>query len=138
MDRLRRKRAVIRSAVTRATNELQALLDSSDATAGELTENLNILELKEAALKAVDGEIEDGVDIDHLEEEMESVEAYQVSICRLRTIATLKLDALRTPNITSNAVERLQDRDQGHLRSRTIAIQLPRLEIRKFEGDLHN
>ncbi|KAG0424654.1 hypothetical protein HPB47_028115, partial [Ixodes persulcatus] len=46
-----------------ATNELQALLDSSDATAGELTEDLNILELKEAALKAVDGEIEDRVDL---------------------------------------------------------------------------
>ncbi|KAG0425225.1 hypothetical protein HPB47_027597 [Ixodes persulcatus] len=114
MDRLRRKRAVIRSAVTRATSELQALLDSSDATAGELTENLNILELKKAALKAVDGEIEDGVDIDHLEEEMESVDAYQVSICRLRTRATLKLDALPKPNIALNAVERLQDRNQGH------------------------
>ncbi|KAG0439996.1 hypothetical protein HPB47_016440 [Ixodes persulcatus] len=116
MERLRRKRAVIRSAVTRATNELEALLDSSDATAGELTESLNILVLKEAALKAVDGEIEDGVDIGHLEEEMESVEAYQVSVCRLRTRATLKLDALHTPNIASNALERLQDRDQGHLR----------------------
>ncbi|KAG0426521.1 hypothetical protein HPB47_026373, partial [Ixodes persulcatus] len=82
MNRLRRKRAVIRSAVTRATNDLQALLNSSDAAA----------------------------------EEMDSVEAYQVSICRLRTRATLKLDALRTPNIVSNAVERLQDRDQGHQR----------------------
>ncbi|KAG0414490.1 hypothetical protein HPB47_008349 [Ixodes persulcatus] len=107
---------VIRSAVTRATNELQALLDFSDATAGELTESLNILELKGAALKAVNSEIEDGVDIDHLEEEMESVEAYQVSICRLRTRATLKLDALHTPNNASNALELLQDRDQGHLR----------------------
>ncbi|KAG0413224.1 hypothetical protein HPB47_009615 [Ixodes persulcatus] len=95
MDRVRRKRTVIRSAVTRATNELQALLVSSDATAGELTANLNILELKAAALKAV--EIEYGVDIDHLEEAMENVEAYQVSVCRLPTRATLKLDALHTP-----------------------------------------
>ncbi|KAG0419569.1 hypothetical protein HPB47_004012 [Ixodes persulcatus] len=96
--------------------ELQAPLDSSDATAGELTKNLNILELKETALKAVDSEIEDAVDMDHLEEEMESVEVYQVSICRLRTRTTLKLDALRTPNIVLNSVERLQDRDQGHQR----------------------
>ncbi|XP_040078073.2 uncharacterized protein LOC120849874 [Ixodes scapularis] len=138
MDRLRRKLAVIRSAVTRAINEFQALLSSSDATAGELTENLNILELKEAALKAVDSEIQDGVDIDHLEEERESVEAYQVLICRLRTRATLKLDALRTPNIISNAAERLQVWDQGHQQSRTIVIKLSRLQNRKFEGYLHN
>ncbi|KAG0427759.1 hypothetical protein HPB47_025210 [Ixodes persulcatus] len=127
MDRLRRKRAVIRSAVTRATNELQALLDSSDATAGELTENFNIPELKEAALKAVESEIEDGVDIDHLEEEMESVEVYQVSICRLRTRTTLKLDTPRTPNIVSNAVERT---------AQTCTLQLADSSCSGFKGDI--
>ncbi|KAG0425719.1 hypothetical protein HPB47_027148 [Ixodes persulcatus] len=79
MDRLRRKRAVIRSAVTGPPTSCKLYW-------------IPRMQPLEAALKAVDGEIEDGVDIDHPEEEMESVEAYQVSICRLRTRATPKLD----------------------------------------------
>lgn len=140
MERLTRKRAVIRAAVTRTIHELEDILNANGppgTPSGELEERLEeryqILLLKEKALIEINKEIEDVVDDKNLVEELEGVNHYEVSVScmktrvvRFRSRSQLTSDSATTSTVTQQ-IERL--------RNNASHVKLPRLEIGKYGGD---
>ncbi|KAL1484720.1 hypothetical protein MTO96_032415 [Rhipicephalus appendiculatus] len=83
IDRIKLKRAVVRTSTTKLLNDIAAMED--DASLGELEEKINLLTLKEDSLKELDREIENGVEDDALEEEISSSENYKEKISIAKT-----------------------------------------------------
>ncbi|KAL1444437.1 hypothetical protein MTO96_029858 [Rhipicephalus appendiculatus] len=83
IDRIKRKRAVVRTSTTKLLNDIAAMED--DASLGELEEKINLLTLKEDSLKELDREIENGVEDDALEEEIACSENYNEKISVAKT-----------------------------------------------------
>lgn len=75
------------------------------------------------------------MNVDNLEEEVECAEeAYPMSICRVKTKATLKIEAQRATNYILSEMGRPQDHEKGPFRTTAIAMKLPKLEIKKLAG----
>ncbi|KAL3212450.1 hypothetical protein MRX96_035947 [Rhipicephalus microplus] len=91
IDRMKRKRAVVRTSTTKLLNDIATMED--DASLGELEEKINLLTLKEDSLKELDREIEIGVEDDALEEEIACSENYKEKINVARTKVQLMLPA---------------------------------------------
>ncbi|KAL3209629.1 hypothetical protein MRX96_050163 [Rhipicephalus microplus] len=89
IDRMKRKRAVVRTSTTKLLNDIATMED--DASLGELEEKINLLTLKEDSLKELDREIEIGVEDDALEEEIACSENYKEKINVARTKVQLML-----------------------------------------------
>lgn len=138
MDRLRKKRAVLRSAVTRTVNEIEALLISPLTDTGELEQRFSLLQNKEVSLAEVDKEIEAGVEEEDLVAEFEAAEHYRDSICVTRAKVTRKLEALRTSDTNTTAATNTTALQAAPERRVTTNVKLPKLEIVKFEGNVQN
>ncbi|KAL3223345.1 hypothetical protein MRX96_027597 [Rhipicephalus microplus] len=99
IDRMKRKRAVVRTSTTKLLNDIATMED--DASLGELEEKINLLTLKEDSLKELDREIEIGVEDDALEEEIACSENYKEKINVARTKVQLMLRELSCTNAAS-------------------------------------
>ncbi|KAH7947434.1 hypothetical protein HPB52_011833 [Rhipicephalus sanguineus] len=75
IDRIKRKRALVRTSTKKLLNDIATMED--DASLGELEEKINLLSLKEDSLKELDRGIESGVEDDALEEEIACSETYK-------------------------------------------------------------
>ncbi|KAL3179328.1 hypothetical protein MRX96_038220 [Rhipicephalus microplus] len=82
-DRIKRKRAVVRTATTKLLNDIAAM--EGDASQGELEEKTNLLTLKEDSLKEQGREIEKGVEDGALEEKISCSEIYKERISVAKT-----------------------------------------------------
>ncbi|KAG0427907.1 hypothetical protein HPB47_025082 [Ixodes persulcatus] len=80
MDRMKRTRAVVRSAVTRTLNMLTDLLRGPDPDSTDLQVHLDFLLQKEAQLKDLDKQISDLVDDEGLENEVAGTLEYNMNI----------------------------------------------------------
>ncbi|KAL1414382.1 hypothetical protein MTO96_030363 [Rhipicephalus appendiculatus] len=100
IDRIKRKRVVVRTSTTKLLNDIAAMED--DASLGELEEKINLLTLKEDSLKQLDREIENGVEDDALEEEIACSENYKEKI----NIAKTKLQRMLHCSVSGQCVTR--------------------------------
>ncbi|KAG0426150.1 hypothetical protein HPB47_026726 [Ixodes persulcatus] len=80
MERMKRTRGVIRSAVTRTLNVLTDLLRGTGPDFTDLQVHLDFLLQKEAQLKELDNEIKELVDDEHLEKEVAGTLEYNMNI----------------------------------------------------------
>ncbi|KAL1414115.1 hypothetical protein MTO96_030577 [Rhipicephalus appendiculatus] len=90
-----KKRSSLRAGVTKLINDLTWMMASPTATIGELHDNLNVLTMKETALRELDAAIELLVEDDQFESELESVESYQTSICLAKSKVTRRIEEMR-------------------------------------------
>ncbi|XP_075743772.1 uncharacterized protein LOC142802692 [Rhipicephalus microplus] len=141
IDRMKRKRAVVRTSTTKLLNDIATMED--DASLGELEEKINLLTLKEDSLKELDREIEIGVEDDALEEEIACSENYKEKINVARTKVQLMLRELSCTNAASvsASLDRTSSSSDQRESSRNIpqvtpTVKLPKLEIAKFNGEL--
>ncbi|KAL3214593.1 hypothetical protein MRX96_034819 [Rhipicephalus microplus] len=118
IDRMKRKRAVVRTSTTKLLNDIATMED--DASLGELEEKINLLTLKEDSLKELDREIEIGVEDDALEEEIACSENYKEKINVARTKVQLMLqqyaetaNILRSHLYVDDLVTGVDTLDQG-------------------------
>ncbi|CAN8014517.1 unnamed protein product [Ixodes persulcatus] len=91
IDRLRRRRAVVRTSTTKLLNETDVLLATEDTHMGELQEKFEFLVSKESTLKELDREMEEVVDCESIEEEMTGAEIYHERISVTKTRLRNKL-----------------------------------------------
>lgn len=110
MDRHRRKRATLRAGVTKTISDSNALLDTQSTTTGELQDILNVLIMKEAALRDIDKQIEDLVDDENLELELEAAEANYVSICVAKSKLSRRIEENQLTDLQSTYESKLQVR----------------------------
>lgn len=135
MDRHRRKRATLRAGVTKTISDSNALLDTQSTTTGELQDILNVLIMKEAALRDIDKQIEDLVDDENLELVLEAAEAYYVSICVAKSKLSRRIEENQRPQ-TANAPMTNLGSPSAPRADSSATIKLPRLEIEKFDGKI--
>ncbi|KAL3194808.1 hypothetical protein MRX96_054049 [Rhipicephalus microplus] len=120
IDRMKRKRAVVRTSTTKLLNDIATMED--DASLGELEEKINLLTLKEDSLKELDREIEIGVEDDALEEEIACSENYKEKINVARTKVQLMLRELSCTNAASERFGRKEAIIEDHM-SRLLNIK---------------
>lgn len=139
MDRLRRTRGVVRSAVSRTLAQIDALLENPDSTEVQLRIPLVYLTQKQAALKDLDSDILAAITDDALEDEVEGAEEYRLRMSTSLTRLHYTLDTFAT-----NAQPRLPEAPPVNppstatiVRShRTVA--LPKLQVPMFAGNLRD
>ncbi|KAG0443974.1 hypothetical protein HPB47_014325 [Ixodes persulcatus] len=151
MDRIKRTRGVIRSAVTRTLNALTDLLRGTDLDFTDLHVHLDFLLQKEAQLKDIDNEIKDLVDDEDLENEVVGTLEYNMNISH--TVTRVRCALTRNhinsnPSQVSDNGSALGDRDQVSARTGGLAhaparrtprtVALPKLQIPSFSGNLRD
>lgn len=142
LDRLRKKRTVVRASTTKVVNEIFNLFTTDPLQSGELEERLALLSLKEISLKKINEEIEELVDIDSLEEEVASCEVYEEKISVAKTKANRTLKTIqKSSNTSTSGATGLSDGDISvttEARPARLTVKLPRLEITRFRGDFRS
>ncbi|XP_064479221.1 uncharacterized protein LOC135392441 [Ornithodoros turicata] len=135
MDRLKQKRGVLRTAVTKLINEIDVLLEAPTTTTGELCTKLDLLKLKEETLKSLDNSIEALVVDEDFADEIQTVFSYEEKICVTKSKICQKLNAHeRPPEVQPESTTGTQ---QTRARNPTdTRVKLPKLEVPKFNGEL--
>ncbi|KAG0443915.1 hypothetical protein HPB47_014389 [Ixodes persulcatus] len=99
MDRLRRTRGVVRSAVTRTISQLDGLIQNPNTTELDLRLPLDYLIQKQTSLADLDRDILTSTTDDDLENEIEGAEDYRTGISHGITRLRYALDKLSQPTI---------------------------------------
>ncbi|XP_037502495.1 uncharacterized protein LOC119376894 [Rhipicephalus sanguineus] len=139
IDRIKRKRAVVRTSTTKLLNDIATMED--DASLGELEEKINLLSLKEDSLKELDREIESGVE--DLEEEIACSETYKerISVAKTKVQRMLRERNCTNTSLVTASLDRTssssdQRESSNNIPQVTPTVKLPKLEIGKFNGEL--
>lgn len=139
MDRLRRTRGVVRSAVSCNLAQIDALLENSDCTEVQLRIPLQHLTQKQAALNDLDSDIHAAITDDALEHKVVGAEEYRLRISTALTRLHYTLDTfaanahprlLKAPPVNPPSTATIV---RSH---RTVA--LPKLQVLMFAGSLRN
>ncbi|KAG0427271.1 hypothetical protein HPB47_025664 [Ixodes persulcatus] len=151
MERMKRTRGVIRSAVTRTLNALSDLLRGTDPDLTDLQVHLDFLLQKEAQIKDLDNDIKDLVDDEYLVNEVVGTLEYNMNISHTVTrvrCALARYHIASNPSQVSDNGTALGDRDQVSARTRGLAhaparqtprtVNLPKLQIPSFSGNLRD
>ncbi|KAG0429605.1 hypothetical protein HPB47_023431 [Ixodes persulcatus] len=104
MDRLRRTRSVVRSAVTRTISQLDDLIQNPNTTELDLRLPLDYLIQKQTSLDDLDRDIPTSTTDDDLENEIEGAEDYRTGISHGITRLRYALDKLNQPTIIATRV----------------------------------
>ncbi|KAG0414622.1 hypothetical protein HPB47_008220 [Ixodes persulcatus] len=104
MDRLRRTRGVVRSAVTRTISQLDGLIQNPNTTELDLRLPLDYLIQKQTSLADLDRDILTSTTDDDLENEIEGAEDYRTGISHGITRLRYALDKLSQPTIIATSV----------------------------------
>ncbi|XP_024872411.1 uncharacterized protein LOC112454980 [Temnothorax curvispinosus] len=142
MEAAKKKRTVMRTAFTRALNDLVLRITDANTGATDLTELqvfLQVLEEKNKALEEANSVyitclIEtENVKTETIDAEMTSNDEYKRKYIRARMAAMTHLPtaANNAGNNTMNSVV-----DKTHLVSAQPMIKLPKIELKKFSGDV--
>ncbi|KAG0411887.1 hypothetical protein HPB47_010977 [Ixodes persulcatus] len=141
MDRNRRTRGIVRSAVTRALTQIDHLLQDENTTELDLRLQLDYLNQKESDLIHLERDIQTSTSDDDLEDELEGAEEYRLRISHNLTSVRHALDSrvsmAQHTNILPNVPD---DRTQpgGIVPTPTSrshrTVALPKLQVPTFAG----
>ncbi|XP_040072475.1 uncharacterized protein LOC120844659 [Ixodes scapularis] len=137
MERLKRRRGVIRSTVTKLVNDISSALELTPLPEGDIEEKLNFLTLKETSLHQLDAEIADLIDQNEIEEETQTCTTYEEAISNIKTRTAR---ALRKQHCNERVFSN-NDTEANDPRERQASgpnVKLPRLELPKYNGDLED
>ncbi|KAH9378466.1 hypothetical protein HPB48_016554 [Haemaphysalis longicornis] len=135
MDRHKRNRATLRAGMTKTISDSNALLDSQTASIAELQDLLNVLVMKESALRDIDKQIEDTVDEQNLEQEWEAAEGYYVLICVAKSKLSRRIEEIQRPQVSNSPMNNVEPSNAARVHS-SASIKLPRMELGKFDGTI--
>ncbi|XP_064463439.1 uncharacterized protein LOC135374405 [Ornithodoros turicata] len=136
IDRLKKKRAVVRRAATKVMNELDVMLTTETTPVGAFEEKVEVLKFKEKELQKLDLEIESLISIDDLDDEVEGSATYQERIVVTRTRVdrrTATTGAMRQITVVPSSVA-----PSAPIGRTPATVKLPKLEIPKFNGDIRS
>ncbi|UYV74109.1 hypothetical protein LAZ67_11002136, partial [Cordylochernes scorpioides] len=132
--RLKKKRAVNRSYLTKTCNKIESGLDTLMII--ELEELLEQLNESFNELKLVDHEIETFLETDDLEKELQGVEEYREKYItwRFRANKKIRQSDFHGENIP-NSNSRIDENEMRHYVPSCTTVKLPKLMISKFYGN---
>ncbi|UYV65773.1 hypothetical protein LAZ67_3005423 [Cordylochernes scorpioides] len=132
--RLKKKRAVNRSYLTKTCNRIESGLDTLMRI--ELEELLEQLNESFNELKVVDHEIETHLETDDLEKELQGVEEYREKYItwRFRANKKIRQSDFHGENIP-NSNSRIDENEMRHYVPSCTTVKLPKLMISKFYGN---
>ncbi|UYV84874.1 hypothetical protein LAZ67_X003824 [Cordylochernes scorpioides] len=132
--RLKKKRAVNRSYLTKTCNKIESGLDTLMRI--ELEELLEQLNESFNELKLVDHEIETLLETDDLERELQGVEEYREKYItwRFRANKKIRQSDFHGENIP-NSNSRIDENEMRHYVPSCTTVKLPKLMISKFYGN---
>ncbi|UYV60317.1 hypothetical protein LAZ67_1000810, partial [Cordylochernes scorpioides] len=132
--RLKKKRAVNRSYLTKTCNKIESGLDTLMRI--ELEELLEQLNESFNELKVVDHEIETLLETDDLEKELQGVEEYREKYItwRFRANKKIRQSDFHGENIP-NSNSRIDENEMRHYVPSCTTVKLPKLMISKFYGN---
>ncbi|UYV74337.1 hypothetical protein LAZ67_11003112 [Cordylochernes scorpioides] len=132
--RLKKKRAVNRSYLTKTCNKIESGLDTLMRI--ELEELLEQLNESFNELKLVDHEIETLLETDDLEKELQGVEEYREKYItwRFRANKKIRQSDFHGENIP-NSNSRIDENEMRHYVPSCTTVKLPKLMISKFYGN---
>ncbi|UYV65068.1 hypothetical protein LAZ67_3003034, partial [Cordylochernes scorpioides] len=132
--RLKKKRAVNRSYLTKTCNRIESGLDTLMRI--ELEELLEQLNESFNELKLVDHEIETLLETDDLEKELQGVEEYREKYItwRFRANKKIRQSDFHGENIP-NSNSRIDENEMRHYVPSCTTVKLPKLMISKFYGN---
>ncbi|UYV73480.1 hypothetical protein LAZ67_10003636, partial [Cordylochernes scorpioides] len=132
--RLKKKRAVNRSYLTKTCNKIESGLDTLMRI--ELEELLEQLNESFNELKVVDHEIETLLETDDLEKELQGVEEYREKYItwRFRANKKIRQSDFQGENIP-NSNSRIDENEMRHYVPSCTTVKLPKLMISKFYGN---
>ncbi|UYV68021.1 hypothetical protein LAZ67_5002829, partial [Cordylochernes scorpioides] len=132
--RLKKKRAINRSYLTKTCNKIESGLDTLRIELEELLEQLNE---SFNELKLVDHEIETLLETDDLERELQGVEEYREKYItwRFRANKKIRQSDFHGENIP-NSNSRIDENEMRHYVSSCTTVKLPKFMISKFNGNL--
>ncbi|XP_042146263.1 uncharacterized protein LOC121835823 [Ixodes scapularis] len=137
MEKLKKKRAVVRAAVTRIINEMTTAMKGAPSQQGELDEKLSLLALKEKSLRELDQQVADLTDVNDIEEETEASLGYEDAISIARTRALRQLQEVTNNETTSSTSSNVSRMEVQRGNGATVPnVKLPKLELPKFNGEL--
>ncbi|GBM04185.1 hypothetical protein AVEN_242418-1, partial [Araneus ventricosus] len=125
--RLKKKRGVTRTSVTKICKAIETELTKTDVNVDALEEMLEQLAVESNELKKLDSQIEEFVSDDKLEKEVKEVAEYTQKIITWKFRATKKIRE-RTKNVDSLNVP------SSCYKESSSNIKLPKLSISKFYG----
>ncbi|GBL76691.1 hypothetical protein AVEN_53386-1 [Araneus ventricosus] len=125
--RLKKKRGVTRTSVTKICKAIETELTKTDVNVDALEEMLEQLAVESNELKNLDSQIEEFVSDDKLEKEVKEVAEYTQKIITWKFRATKKIRE-RTKNVDSLNVP------SSCYKESSSNIKLPKLSISKFYG----
>ncbi|GFQ82036.1 DUF1758 domain-containing protein, partial [Trichonephila clavata] len=142
---LKRKRSVLRTAVTNTVTKLEhELLETEHIDVDKLEEILEILVTKFESLKCIDNELEPLFGEIEFEEEYTKTEEYndKVTLTKFRVnkrIRELNKNVSNFPANVSHDVEKINQVYQPNINieENSVRIKLPKLCIPKFYGDVN-
>ncbi|XP_040074731.1 uncharacterized protein LOC120846891 [Ixodes scapularis] len=137
MEKLKKKQAVVRAAVTRIINEMTTVMKGAPSQQGELDEKLSLLALKEKSLRELDQQVADLTDVNDIEEETEASLGYEDAISIARTRALRQLQEVTNNETTSSTSSNVSRMEVQRGNGATVPnVKLPKLELPKFNGEL--
>ncbi|KAF8776764.1 hypothetical protein HNY73_013711 [Argiope bruennichi] len=139
-DLLKRKRKSLRTAVTKAVNDLETELANEQLNSEKLEEFSEILNCKFEQLSIVDQQLEPLFNTDNFEEEFETAQEYRdkVLLCLFRTkkkinqVAKLNLD---NSSLVENTASTIPTENFLPQNVESIRIKFPKYHIARFFGD---
>jgi hypothetical protein len=136
MDKLKKQRAPVRSLITRTVREVESELGKEDPNHLVLQEKRRKLEIYQQQVndldkKVQDAMIDDDVDDDDLEAECGTADEYLERIVRCVVTIEEKLKIVKDEPSSG-------DQDGSGAADKQRSFKLPKIEIRKFDGDLKN
>ncbi|UYV72604.1 hypothetical protein LAZ67_10000024, partial [Cordylochernes scorpioides] len=133
--RLKKKRAVNRSYLTKTCNKIESGLDTLMRI--ELEELLEQLNESFNELKLVDHEIETLLETDDLEKELQGVEEYREKYItwRFRANKKIRQSDFHGENIPNNSNSRIDENEMRHYVPSCTTVKLPKWMISKFYGN---
>ncbi|GFR21129.1 integrase catalytic domain-containing protein [Trichonephila clavata] len=142
---LKRKRSILRTAVTNTVTKLEhELLETEHIDVDKLEEILEILVTKFESLKCIDNELEPLFGEIEFEEEYTKTEEYndKVTLTKFRvnkSIRELNKNVSNFPANVSHDVEKINQVYQPNINieENSVRIKLPKLCIPKFYGDVN-
>lgn len=139
INRLKKKRGIIRASVTKVINKLESELASSNIDTDSIELLIEHLKEKTEKLKIADSELEKLLPVDDIENELGSVEEYCEKITTCQFLAKKKIEKLNRDSSKKNASQSVSGdhESESKFSARIQTVKLPKLTVQKFSGELN-
>ncbi|XP_035218217.1 uncharacterized protein LOC118191517, partial [Stegodyphus dumicola] len=137
--KLKKKRAALRTSVTKSLKDLESQLSEIDPKIHDLEENLEILKNNFESLKSVDTELEPLFKVEEFDAEFQKSEEYRQKVVKCSFRTSKRIDELKrksTETVVNNQFSTDSQSEPKH--NESVRIKLPKLTLTKFYGDINN